>query len=123
MIEAGYPTEEVITGHSNTIFHYYNIQVEFMRSMLEHERWQFHPLLPEGWMVKDSSASGAAKISKEYLSWDATLLRSYKVALEFLRASSATSEDIASFEEFAADDLRMKAGSGASTCPPAGSTR
>ena len=67
-----------------------------MRSMLEHECWQFHPLLPKGWMVKDSSASGAAKSSKEYLAWDA-LLRSYKAALEFLQASSATSEDIASF--------------------------
>jgi hypothetical protein len=77
-----------------------------MRSMLEHERWQFHLLLPESWMVKDSSAFGAAKSSKEYLAWDATLLRSYKVALEFLRTSSATSEDIASFEEFAADESR-----------------
>jgi hypothetical protein len=35
--------------------------MEFMRSMLEHDRWQFHPLLPEGWMVRDSSASRAAK--------------------------------------------------------------
>ena len=46
-----------------------------MRSMLEHERWQFHLLLPESWMVKDSSAFGAAKSSKEYLAWDATFLR------------------------------------------------
>jgi hypothetical protein len=80
--------------------------VEFMQSMLEHECWQFHPLLPKVWMVEGSSASRAAKSSKEYLAWDATLLRSYKAALEFLQASSLTSEDITSFEEFAADESR-----------------
>ena len=46
-----------------------------MRAMLEHERWQFHLLLPESWMVKDSSAFGAAKSSKEYFAWDGTFLR------------------------------------------------
>lgn len=63
-------------------------------------------MIPDGWMFKTESTKGH-KSSKEYLTKDATLLKSYKLAMEYFQNEDVvTKEEIASFQEFAADESK-----------------
>ena len=78
-------------------------EVEFMRSQLFLENWLDSPLLPEGWKVR----SQEEKIgSKEFLSKEVTVFKSYRKALEYIKSYMSES-DVQRFDMFAAAESKV----------------
>ena len=83
MIENSFPQDDLAT----------------MKQMLVHERWQDHTLLPEGWLYRDDTVT--AGNSKEFISMDGVLHRSFKHALAYLKGSPYVSYQVLqNMEEF-----------------------
>ena len=71
-------------------------EIEFMRDMLIHERWESNSMLPVDWRVRSSDQSDMK--SNEFLTKDCAHFRSSKKALDFMKNSSYfNNEDIANF--------------------------
>ena len=65
--------------------------------------WQEHPLLPEGWRVR----AGEKKVnSKQFLSYEVTLFKSYRKAKEYI-CSFMSEEDLARFAAYAEGESKV----------------
>jgi len=81
-------------------------EIEFMRDMLIHEKWESNNMLPVGWRIR----SGDADMKRyEFLSKDCDHFRSFRKALDFMKGSNHfNNEDIANFEAFSSDESKKK---------------
>lgn len=79
-------------------------EVSDMRSMLGHEGWVGHQLLPEGWLAREERWSSSH--SKEFISPEGVLYKTFKQAVAVMRQAGVAEEVLASLEVFQKGDSR-----------------
>ena len=78
-------------------------EVDFMRSQLHHENWFDHRLLPAGWKVR---AQEDKANSKDFLSKEVTVFKSYRKALEYISTYMGEGE-LVNFQLYSAEESKV----------------